>query len=305
LFNLVYLTAFVKNSYFSMAKDLGRVEGLSAYEIWLSAGHSGSENDFLEWLKGQTGSTPDITVTAHGLPYGDNPTSDVMGTPENPNIDFGIPEGKPGTNGKSVICKGELSEILRKIYPSSGTDQRGIQWPKAGQPAIGRNSGTGIDKKSATKGDVEWKYPGTSLPSGGTAKQALVKQSSAEGDAGWKNVGYNDLINEPAIDGTTLTENTSSSALGLAHQVNYPAIPVTDGHLTVKPPYKFHFNTDAQTDFFLKVQRVAQLERAYMGQPLFFGDTGRRAAAGSGTVDRTRSGGGGGGISAGWREFRG
>lgn len=30
-------------------------DGKSAYEIWLSAGHSGSEADFLEWLKGQDG----------------------------------------------------------------------------------------------------------------------------------------------------------------------------------------------------------------------------------------------------------
>lgn len=39
-------------------KNLGRVVGLSAYEIWLQEGNSGTEIDFLNSLNGKDGYTP-------------------------------------------------------------------------------------------------------------------------------------------------------------------------------------------------------------------------------------------------------
>lgn len=36
-------------------KNLGRVVGLSAYEVWLQEGNNGTETDFLNSLKGEQG----------------------------------------------------------------------------------------------------------------------------------------------------------------------------------------------------------------------------------------------------------
>lgn len=41
-------------------------DGLSAYEIWLNAGHSGSEDDFLQWIKGDSEPFDDV-VTSIGF----------------------------------------------------------------------------------------------------------------------------------------------------------------------------------------------------------------------------------------------
>lgn len=38
--------------------DLGRVQGYSAYEVWLQEGNTGTELDYLASLKGETGKTP-------------------------------------------------------------------------------------------------------------------------------------------------------------------------------------------------------------------------------------------------------
>ena len=38
--------------------NLGRVQGYSAYEVWLQEGHTGTELDYLESLKGEEGKTP-------------------------------------------------------------------------------------------------------------------------------------------------------------------------------------------------------------------------------------------------------
>ena len=58
--------------------DLGRVTGKSAYEIWLSQGHEGTETDFLNSLKGQKGDTG-----AQGTPgaKGDKGDTGAPGTP--------------------------------------------------------------------------------------------------------------------------------------------------------------------------------------------------------------------------------
>lgn len=42
------------------------------------------------------------------------------------------------------------------------------------------------DKDKVLKGDGTWGNAGTSLPSGGTQGQYLVKQSATEGDADWE-----------------------------------------------------------------------------------------------------------------------
>jgi hypothetical protein len=54
------------------------------------------------------------------------------------------------------------------------------------------------------------------LPSGGTAKQALLKKTSEDGDVEWANIDFDDLNNKPAIDEHELSKSSTSSDLGLA-----------------------------------------------------------------------------------------
>ena len=47
-------------------------DGKSAYEIWLDNGHTGTQADFLKWLKGEDGkdgTTPEITIGSNGNWY--------------------------------------------------------------------------------------------------------------------------------------------------------------------------------------------------------------------------------------------
>ena len=47
-------------------------DGDSAYQIWLNAGHSGSEDDFLQWLKGDTEPFGNVvtSIECNGIPAG-------------------------------------------------------------------------------------------------------------------------------------------------------------------------------------------------------------------------------------------
>ena len=38
------------------------IDGKSAYQIWIDAGHTGTEDDFLDWLKGENANTPLLRV---------------------------------------------------------------------------------------------------------------------------------------------------------------------------------------------------------------------------------------------------
>lgn len=54
------------------AEGVDGKDGASAYEVWLSAGHSGSEDDFLQWLKGDNDPFGDVvtTIAYDGIPAG-------------------------------------------------------------------------------------------------------------------------------------------------------------------------------------------------------------------------------------------
>lgn len=75
-------------------------DGQSAYEIWLSAGHSGSEDDFLQWLKGDND------------PFGDVVTSIACG---------GIAAGT-SLNGKTV------KDVLAMILGIKEADQTVVEF---------------------------------------------------------------------------------------------------------------------------------------------------------------------------------
>lgn len=84
--------------------------GLSAYEIWLNDGHSGTESDFLDWLKGEDGYTP-----IKGVDYFD---------------------GKDGQNG----APGQDGESAYEIWLNaghSGSEDDFLQWLKGDNDPFG------------------------------------------------------------------------------------------------------------------------------------------------------------------------
>ena len=68
-------------------KNLGRVQGLSAYEIWLQQGNTGTEEDFIKSLIGESGkgivniekTSTDNLIDIYTITYTDN-TTDTKNT---------------------------------------------------------------------------------------------------------------------------------------------------------------------------------------------------------------------------------
>jgi len=80
------------------------LQGLSAYEVAVANGFTGTEAEWLASLKGETGVTPDISIgnVTTGQP-GTNAEVCVSGTPENPVMDFTIPRGDVGATPNMTI----------------------------------------------------------------------------------------------------------------------------------------------------------------------------------------------------------
>lgn len=94
-------------------------DGKSAYQIWLEQGNRGTEQDFLNSLKGQDGTqgiqgekgadgiTPNITIgTVTTLEAGQQATVTKTGTKEEPIFNFGIPKGQKGADGVGGSVEG-------------------------------------------------------------------------------------------------------------------------------------------------------------------------------------------------------
>ena len=122
----MYLDFYVSSGEEELEVEISQtgVQGYSAYEIAVQNGFEGTEQDWLESLKGSDGSdgtdgvTPTITIgTTTTLDAGSNATVQRTGTPTNPVFNFGIPQGIQGEQGKT----GTTPEI------QIGTVQTGTQ----------------------------------------------------------------------------------------------------------------------------------------------------------------------------------
>lgn len=121
------------------------VDGDSAYQIWLNAGHSGSEDDFLQWLKGDTEPFGNVvtSIEVDGIPAGtslkDKTVKDVLvmllGIKEAPKsvvdyiIDNSIPAYVGTINGQTREVKYMLLDADTANYADQGfyttTDAQG------------------------------------------------------------------------------------------------------------------------------------------------------------------------------------
>lgn len=116
--------------------------GLSAYEIWLNDGHTGTESDFLNWLKGKDG--VDGAPGQNGLdgkdgvdgktPYIQDGYWYIDGTSTNVKA-----EGKDGINGKDGTS-GKDGKSAYEVWLEaghSGSEDEFLQWLKGDNDPFG------------------------------------------------------------------------------------------------------------------------------------------------------------------------
>ena len=115
----------IQNAIYSyIDKEIANIEasggnGLSAYEVWLNDGHTGSESDFLDWLKGEDGYTP-----VKGVDYFD-------GEPGKDGV-----AGKDGVNGQDGVDGKSAYEIWLNAG-HSGSEDDFLQWLKGDNDPFG------------------------------------------------------------------------------------------------------------------------------------------------------------------------
>ena len=113
--NAIYTYIYQEIANVEISGSVGK-DGLSAYEIWLNDGHSGSESDFLNWLKGKDGN--DGYTPVKGVDYFDG----VDGKDGEP--------GRDGVDGKSAY------EIWLDAG-HSGSEDDFLQWLKGDSEPFG------------------------------------------------------------------------------------------------------------------------------------------------------------------------
>ena len=133
------------------ANGTNGADGKSAYEIWLDNGHTGTQADFLEWLKGEDGKngiTPEIAIGSNGNWYinGEDSGIKAQGPAGEDGID-GDP-GKDGTDGQQGP-QGEQG-IQGEQGPQGEKGEQGEQGPQGEQGVQGEQ---GIQGPQGDKGE--------------------------------------------------------------------------------------------------------------------------------------------------------
>lgn len=204
-------------------------DGLSAYEVAVKDGFEGTEQEWLDSLKGDTGDTPDIEIgTTQTLPAGSSATVTKSGTTENPVFSFGIPQGLRGLTGATpdisvgtvvsgeepaVTVTGTTDEpVLNFVLEKGDTGNTGATGADGYSPSasVSKSGGTATisitDKNGTTTttvSDGTNGQDGEGVVSGGTTGQILAKKSNSDYDTEWINAPDPDLSDYLAKDNTT------------------------------------------------------------------------------------------------------
>lgn len=131
--------------------------GKSAYEIWIDNGHTGTETDFLNWLKGDTGNTGPQGSTGNTGPQGpqgekgdtglQGPKGDKGDTGETgPQGEQG-PKGDTGDKGQDGLngVDGKSSYEIWLENGNTGTELDFLNWLKGQDGINGQNGNNGAD----------------------------------------------------------------------------------------------------------------------------------------------------------------
>ena len=123
-------------------------EGKSAYEIWLEAGNTGTEEDFLGWLKGEPGEKGE-TGAAGKSAYDIWLDAGNTGTEE----DFlGWLKGEPGEKGETGAA-GKSAYDIWLDAGNTGTEEDFLGWLKGEPETSGDHDGTkGLEFYSSGEG---------------------------------------------------------------------------------------------------------------------------------------------------------
>jgi hypothetical protein len=96
----VYSVTAVNPTPISVTATTTGATGLSAYEVWLGQGHTGSEADFLAWLVGPQGAAGlSATIAVGSVTKGDTASVTNSGTSSSAIFDFVLPKGDQGEQG--------------------------------------------------------------------------------------------------------------------------------------------------------------------------------------------------------------
>lgn len=104
--------------------------GKSAYEIWLEAGNSGTEAQFLASLKGTTGSAATIAVGT--VTSGTTASVTNAGTASAAKFNFVLPKGDPGTNATTTSVATEAANGLMSKEDKKKLNSLNITLEKVG-----------------------------------------------------------------------------------------------------------------------------------------------------------------------------
>lgn len=162
-------------------KNLGRVVGKSAYEIWLEQGNTGTEEAFLNSLKGKDGANgTDGKNGADGTNGQDgySPTATVTQTDTGATITItdkngttttNITNGKDGTNGTNgtdgkdgakgadgVSVTHSWNGTTLTVTSASGTSSADLKGEKGDTGDTGATGSNGVDGKTPVKGTDYW-----------------------------------------------------------------------------------------------------------------------------------------------------
>lgn len=192
-------------------------DGKSAYEIWLDNGHTGTQADFLEWLKGEDGkdgTSPEITIGSNGDWHinGEDSGIKAQGPAGEPGKDGA--DGQQGPQGEQGI-QGEQGPQGEKGEQGEQGPQgeQGIQGPQGDKGEQGEQGPQGEPGKSAYETFMQYNpdYPGNEeewiwdIYNGGTLYSFDVTFMVSP-EPVTKTVYYGDPVEPPTVP--ELTGNT-------------------------------------------------------------------------------------------------
>ena len=155
--------------------------GKSAYEIWLSNGYTGTQGDFLNWLKGEKG------------------TDGINGV-----------DGKDGTNGED----GKSAYEIWLDNGNTGTQADFLTWLKGQDGTNGTDGINGVDGKDGTNGENGKSAYEIWLDNGNTGTEEdflnwLKGEKGTDGINGTNGIDGKDGIN--GVDGKDGTDGTNGT----------------------------------------------------------------------------------------------
>ena len=199
------------------ANGTNGADGKSAYEIWLDNGHTGTQADFLEWLKGEDGKngiTPEIDIGSNGNWYINGEDSGIKA--QGPAGEDGI-DGDPGKDGTDGQQGPQGEQGIQGEQGPQGEQgvqgEQGIQGPQGDKGEQGEQGPQGEPGKSAYEIFMQYNpdYPGNEeewiwdIYNGGTLYSFDVTFMVSP-EPVTKTVYYGDPVEPPTVP--ELTGNT-------------------------------------------------------------------------------------------------